>query len=46
LLANSIAVHYQEDIKNNVNKCGLFVKFSFVEKNVSTTSVISPNFAC
>jgi len=22
------------------------VKFSFVEKNVSTASVISPNFAC
>jgi len=27
-----IAVHYQESIKSNVNICGLFLKFSSVEK--------------
>jgi len=27
-----LAVHYQESIKSNVNICGLFLKFSSVEK--------------
>jgi len=34
-----IAVHYQEGIKINVNKCGLFLKFSSLEKNLSTQQV-------
>jgi len=28
------AVHHQEGIKINVNKCGLFLKFSFLEKDI------------
>jgi len=27
-----IAVHYQEGIKINVHKCGLFLKFSSLQK--------------
>jgi len=29
-----IAVHYQEGIKTNANKCGLSLKFSSVEKSM------------
>jgi len=32
LALHCIAVHYQEGIEINANKCGLFLKFSSVEK--------------
>jgi len=35
------AVHYQEDIKISVNKCGLFLKFTSVEKIYVFSTVTS-----
>jgi len=40
-----VAVHYQEGIKINVNKCGLFLKFSSVEKIYVFSTVISLIFS-
>jgi len=36
-----IAVRYQEGIKINVNKCGLFLKFSSVDKIYVFSTVTS-----
>jgi len=36
-----IAVHYQEGIKISVKKCGLFLKFSSVEKIYVFSTVTS-----
>jgi len=32
-----VAIHYQQGTKMNVNKCGLFLKFSSVEKSMFQT---------
>jgi len=40
LALHCIAVHHQEGIKINANKCGLFLKFSTVE-NIYVFSMVT-----
>jgi len=40
-----IAVHYQQGIKISVNKCGLFLKFSSMEKIYVFSTVTSLIFS-